>query len=304
MVDVIVIGAGPSGMAVSLNLLRSGRSVLLIEANSFGGQMATSPRLENIPGIKSISGLELSDKMFDQISDLGIEFDLGEVISIEKEVDLTFKVHTDSNVYQSKAVVLANGCSHRSIGIKKEEQFIGKGISYCATCDGAFYSGQETYIIGDANTALQYALMLKNTSTKVHLIALFDHLFADKILIDRVNSSSNIDVTYNMSLIEFLGEEILTGLVFKNTLTNEVKTYSTNNVFIAIGQIPHNDNFKNIVNLDEQGFILTNDFLETSAKGIFAIGDTRKKSVRQVSTALGDASLAAVFIDRYLRDFD
>ena len=301
MHDVVIIGGGPAGMCVALNLLRAGRSVLILERNSFGGQMATSPRLENIPGIKSISGVEFSDQLFEQITDLGAEFELEEAQEI-KQKDNGFLIKTDYGEHECSAVVLANGCSHRSMGFENEEALTGHGVSYCATCDGAFYVGQEAYIIGDANTALQYALSLANFCPKVHLFALFDHLFADRILIDRINENPIIDVTFNQSCVAFLGDKELTGLRFKDTKTGEEKDYPTNNVFIAIGQIPHNEFLQGFVELDKNGFIVTNTMMQTNVPGVFAIGDTRNKTVRQVTTALGDASVASVYIDRYLRN--
>ena len=302
MIDVIVVGGGPAGMGVALNLLRAGRDVLILECNAFGGQMATSPRLENIPGTISISGLEFSDKLFEQITELGAQFELETVTGIEKK-DQGFIVKTDWNTYECNAVVLANGCDHRKMGLPKEDELVGHGISYCAVCDGAFYVGHEACIIGDANTALQYALMLGNYCPKVHIFALFNRLFADQILIDRVRNDAKYDVTYNVALQEFIGEDELKGLRFKNTQTEEEFTIETNNVFIAIGQIPHNEPFKDLIELDK-GFVVTNELMETSVPGIFAIGDTRKKTVRQVITALGDASVAAVMVDRYLRNLE
>ena len=300
MVDVIVVGGGPAGMGVALNLLRAGREVLILECNAPGGQMATSPRLENIPGIKSISGVEFSDQLFEQITDLGADFELETVEQI-KQIEGGFAVKTDWNEYECHAVVLANGCSHRKMGLAKEDDLVGHGISYCAVCDGAFYVGHEACIIGDANTALQYALMLGNYCPKVHIFALFNRLFADQILIDRIRNDEKFDVTYNVSLQEFIGDTDLKGLRFKNTQTEEEFNVETNNVFIAIGQIPHNEPFQDLVELDK-GFVVTNELMETNVPGIFAVGDTRKKSVRQVSTALGDASVCAVMVDRYLRN--
>jgi thioredoxin reductase (NADPH) len=264
--------------------------------------MATSPRLENIPGTISISGLEFSDKLFEQITVLGAQFELETVTEIQQK-EGGFVVKTDWNSYECHAVVLANGCSHRKMGLPKEDELVGHGISYCAVCDGAFYVGHEACIIGDANTALQYALMLGNYCPKVHIFALFNRLFADQILIDRVRNDAKYDVTFNVALQEFIGEDELKGLRFKNTQTEEELTVETNNVFIAIGQIPHNEPFKDLIELDK-GFVVTNELMETNVPGIFAVGDTRKKSVRQVITALGDASVAAVMIDRYLRNLE
>lgn len=300
MKDVIIIGAGPAGMTCALNLLRAGRSVLIIEKEGFGGQIATSPRVENLPSIKEISGLDFADHLFEQINDLGVDFELEVVEGIAKNPDGTFKVITNYGEHDGKAVVIANGVSHRKMNLPKEDDFVGKGISFCAVCDGAFYKGKDVYLIGDANTALQYALMLSKTSTNVYMFTLFDKFFGDKILVDRLLDTKNIHITHNMNLIEYLGENELTGLNFENTITKEVSSFTTDNVFVAIGQIPHNEFVKDLVE-QEKGFIITNDKMETNVPGIFAIGDTRVKIVRQVSTAVGDASTASFFVDRYLQ---
>ena len=221
MIDVIVIGGGPAGMSVALNLLRAGHSVLILEKENFGGQIANSPRVENIPGIKEISGLELATK-------------------------------------------------------------------------------KALQAIGDANTALQYALMLANTCSNVYMFTLFDRFFADQILIDRLIQKDNIHITHNMNLVAYLGQNELAGLRFENTMDHTIHEYPTNNVFVAIGQVSQNDLFKSLVETDDHGFIITNERMETSLPGIFAIGDTRKKDVRQVASAVGDASIASVFIDKYL----
>ena len=298
LIDVIIIGGGPAGMGAALNLLRAGRKVRIIEKNAVGGQMATSPRVENIPGTISISGLEFADQMFEQITNLGAEFELEDVQGIERENNY-FVVTTDYARHLAKAVVIANGVTHRTMNLPKEEDFVGKGISFCAVCDGAFYKGKEVNLIGDANTAVQYALLLSSYCKKVNMFLLFDKFFADKILVDRLKATENISYTFNMSLQEYLGEDRLTGLRFKNTKTEEMVTINTDNVFVAIGQIPHNEAFSNLVDL-EKGFIVTNEKMETRTPGIFAIGDTRKKDVRQIITALGDASTCSVFLDKYL----
>jgi len=303
MYDVIIIGGGPAGMAVALNTLRNGRTCLLLEKENFGGQMATSPKLENIPGIKAISGIEYSDKMFEQITDMGAEFELEEVENIVKE-DEKFIVKTNYNTYEAWTVVLANGCHHRKMNLPHEDDLIGKGVSYCAVCDGAFYKGQTTNIIGDANTALQYALLLNNYCTEVNVFALFDHLFGDQILVQRILDNPNIHVRYNVSLQEFIGEDELKALKFFDKKENKEFTVETNNVFVAIGQIPCNEPFKDLVELDAKGFVITNENMETSCAGVYAVGDTRKKDIRQVVTALGDASIASVYINRYLQSLN
>ena len=299
MIDVIVIGGGPAGMSVALNLLRAGRSVLILEKENFGGQIANSPRVENIPGTKEISGLDFAGNLFEQILDLGAKFELEEVTRVLKHEDY-FEVTTNYNTYEARAVVLANGVKHRKMNLPNEEEFIGKGISFCAVCDGAFYKGKDVYLIGDANTALQYALMLSSICSNVYLFTLFDRFFADQILIDRLVQQNNIHITHNMNLIAYLGQNELAGLRFENTIDRTIHEYPTNNVFVAIGQVSQNDLFKSLVQTDEHGFIITNEKMETSLPGIFAVGDTRKKDVRQVASAIGDASVASVFVDKYL----
>jgi thioredoxin reductase (NADPH) len=300
MIDVIVIGGGPAGMSVALNLLRAGRSVLILEKENFGGQIANSPRVENIPGTKEISGLDFAGNLFEQILDLGAKFELEEVTRVLK-LDNYFEVTTNYNTYEARAVVLANGVKHRKMNLPNEEEFIGKGISFCAVCDGAFYKDKDVYLIGDANTALQYALMLSSICSNVYLFTLFDRFFADQILIDRLVQQDNIHITHNMNLIAYLGQNELAGLRFENTIDRTIHEYPTNNVFVAIGQVSQNDLFKSLVQTDEHGFIITNEKMETSMPGIFAIGDTKKKDVRQVASAIGDASVASVFIDKYLQ---
>ena len=290
-------------MAVALNTLRNGRTCLLLEKENFGGQMATSPKLENIPGIKAISGIEYSDQMFEQITDMGAEFELEEVQSITK-VEEKFIVTTNYNTYEAWTIVLANGCHHRKMNLPNEDKLVGHGVSYCAVCDGAFYKGQVTNIIGDANTALQYALLLSNYCPQVNLWALFDHLFGDQILIQRIMENEKINVRFNVSLQEFVGDEELKALRFFDKSNSQEFTVETNNVFVAIGQIPCNEPFKDLVELDDKGFVIANENMETSCPGVYAVGDTRKKDIRQVVTALGDASIASVYINRYLQSLN
>lgn len=297
--DIIIVGGGPAGMSSALYALRENKKVLIIEKESFGGQIATAPRLENFPSIEKISGLEFSDKLFEQINNLGVEFELDDVIGVIKNNDKDFIVKTTNNVFNCRAVIIANGCHHKKMNLPNEDKFIGSGISYCATCDGPFYKGEEVNIIGDANSAMQYALMLSSYCPKVTMYALFDHLFGDAILKQKVYSNPKIDIKYNMSLTNFEGDDTLTGLTFKNTKTNELVNIKTNNVFIAIGQQVDNERFSNLVKLDN-GYIVVDSNMETSTKGIFAAGDTIKKDIRQVINACSEGSLAAINAVKYL----
>lgn len=298
MVDIIVVGGGPSGMTAALYALRSNKSVLILEKENFGGQIANSPRVENYPSIKEISGLDLSDKMFAQIMDLGAQFELEDVLKIEKKED-RFLVTTNYRSYESRAVIIANGVKHRLMNLPNEENLIGNGVSFCAVCDGPMYKGKEVYLIGDANTALQYALLLANYCTKVHMFTLFDRFFGDQILIDRLLSKENIFIKHNMNLVQYLGESKLEGLVFEDTQTKEKTEYRTDNVFIAIGQVPQNEQFADLVVLDK-GFIVTDETMATKTPGVFACGDTRKKDTRQVITACNDGAIAALSAVKYL----
>ena len=298
MHDIIIIGGGPSGMTAALYALRANKSVLILEKENFGGQIANSPKVENYPTIKEISGSDLTDRMVSQIMDMGAEFELEDATKIEKIGDI-FKVSTNYNVHECKAVIIANGVKHRTLGLPNEEELIGKGVYYCAVCDGPMYKGKEVYLIGDANTALQYAVLLSGYCTKVHMFCLFDHFFGDPILQDRVRSRENVEVTFNMNLVEYKGENHLEGLVFENTQTHEKFEFSTDNVFVSVGQIPDNEKFKDVVELDK-GFIITDEDMNTKTPGVFACGDTRKKAIKQVVTACNDGAIAAMSAVKYL----
>ena len=298
MFDTIIIGCGPSGMTAALYLLRANKSVLLLEKEGIGGQIAESPRLENYPSIPSISGSEFADKLFSQIQDLGAEFEFAEALEIQKEGN-TYIVKTDGDVYSARSVILANGCKHRKLGLEREEELTGHGISYCATCDGAFFRDQNVVVIGDANSALQYAIALSEICKHVQIMTLFDRYFADPILVKRVQENPKISAEHEWSAIRFEGNKDLTGVTFQNTKTKETQTIPCQGCFIAIGQIPHNDAYASFVDLN-RGFIVTDENMATKTPGLFACGDTRVKKVRQVATAIGDGANAAMNCLAYL----
>ena len=298
MFDTIIIGCGPSGMTAALYLLRANKSVLLLEKEGIGGQIAESPRLENYPSIPSISGSEFADKLFSQIQDLGAEFEFAEALEIQKEGN-TYIVKTDGDVYSARSVILANGCKHRKLGLEREEELTGHGISYCATCDGAVFRDQNVVVIGDANSALQYAIALSEICKHVQIMTLFDRYFADPILVKRVQENPKISAEHEWSAIRFEGNKDLTGVTFQNTKTKETQTIPCQGCFIAIGQIPHNDAYASFVDLN-RGFIVTDENMATKTPGLFACGDTRVKKVRQVATAIGDGANAAMNCLAYL----
>ena len=250
MHDIIVIGGGPAGMTAALYALRNNKSVLILEKEAFGGQIATSPRLENYPTIESISGSEWADRLFEQVTNLGAEFELEEVESIEK-IDNVFHIKTNYAEHEALAVIVANGVKPRKMGLPNEDDLVGKGVSYCAVCDGPFYKGKEIYLIGDANTALQYALLLSGYCPKIHMLTLFDKLFGDQILIDRVMATENIDIRHNL-LLKKLEEENgeLVAIELEDTISKEKVRFETNNCFIAIGQVPQNEFLKDLIELN------------------------------------------------------
>ena len=299
MHDIIIIGGGPAGMTAALYALRNNKSVLILEKEAFGGQIATSPRLENYPTIESISGSEWADRLFEQITNLGAEFELEDVESINK-VDNVFHVKTNYGEHEALAVIVANGVKPRKMGLPNEDDLVGKGVSYCAVCDGPFYKGKEIYLIGDANTALQYALLLSGYCPKVHMLTLFDKLFGDTILINRVLQTENIDIRHNL-LLKKLEEKDgqLIGIELEDTITKEQVKFPTDNVFIAIGQVPQNVFLEDMLELDH-GFIKTDENMKTSIPGLFAAGDTRVKENKQVITACNDGAVAAMSAVKYI----
>lgn len=299
MLDLIIIGAGTAGMTSALYALRSGKSVLLLEKENVGGQIAYSPRVENFPSIKQISGSEFSNNLFEQVIDLGAEFELENVIKITKNENV-FTVTTEYNEYKSKAVVIATGAKHRHINIEGEDELSGNGVSYCAVCDGAFYKGEEVALIGDGNTALQYSILLSNYCKKVYVCTLFDKFFGDFSLVETLKKKENVEIIHNISLKEFIGKDKLEGLKFEHMLTKEPFILNVPAVFIAIGQVPDNNAFENLVDLDENGYIIANENLETKTKGLFVAGDCRVKKIRQLTTAVSDGATTAVNAVSYI----
>lgn len=300
--DIIIIGAGAAGMTAALYARRNGKRVLVLEKETVGGQISNSPRVENLPSITSISGADFSDKLFEQITALGADFELEEVSKIEKHGD-TFTVTTDYAAHTAKAVIIANGVQHRHTGVAGEAELIGRGISYCALCDGAFYAGEEIALIGDANTALQYTLILSNYCKKVTVFTLFDKFFAEDVLVSRVRERDNVEVHHEFELQAFESDdEGLTGLVFKNKKDGSTGRFNTKAVFIAIGQIPDNDKYKALADIDVEGYFASDESCETKTAGLYVAGDCRTKSVRQLMTATADGAIAATaacgYVDR------
>lgn len=299
MTDLIVIGAGVAGMTASLYALRNGMQVSLIEKNNIGGQIAESPRVENFPTIESVSGAELADRLFDQITKLGVNFVFGEVEKITKNGDI-FEIQTEYETLHSKSVIIASGVEHRKLNLENEESLIGHGLSYCALCDGAFYSGEEVALIGDGNTALQYALLLASQCKGVQIVTMFDKFFGDQKLIDAVKSKENIKIIHNAKLVGLNGGKELESLVFERQDKTKF-TLKTKALFIAIGQVPNNSIYANLVDFSKDGYILADENMATKTPGLFVAGDCRLKKVRQLTTACSDGAIAATSASTYLQ---
>ena len=304
MYDIIIIGAGAAGMTSALYALRNGKKVLVLEGESLGGQIATSPRLENFPSIKEISGEAFADNLYEQIDTLGAEVEIEKAVRIEKKAEGDFLVHTEYGQYEGRSVIIAAGVKHKHLKTKHDrEDLVGKGVYYCAVCDGPFYKGQEVALVGDANTALQYALLLSGYCKKVYMYTLFDKFFGDANLVKAVRAKENIEVRPDTSVVDFIGEEELKAIEYTdkdgNLCRQEIPA-----VFVAIGQVPDNGAFANVADLDEAGYIVADESCKTRTPGVFVAGDCRTKAVRQVSTAVSDGAIAATNASLYLESLE
>ena len=298
--DVIIVGGGIAGMTSALYSLRNNKKTLIIEKESFGGQIANSPKVENYPTIPSISGLELSDKVFSQISELGVSFELDTVVDIKKENDV-FTVSGEYGEYISKTVVIACGLKHKTLSIPNEEYYVGKGVSYCAVCDGPFYKDEEVVLIGDGNTALQYALLLSSYCKKVKVCTLFDRFFGDESHVTALMKKDNVEVIKNVAAKEFVvdGKKV-TGVLFEKRLDGTTFVMPCDGVFVAIGQIPNNEVFASLVDLDKYGYVVSDETCSTKTEGLFVAGDCRTKSIRQLTTAASDGAIASLNACNYI----
>jgi len=300
MYDIIIVGGGPAGLTAAVYALRAGKSVLVLEKNSFGGQIAFSPKVENIPGFREISGAEFADKLVEQAMGLGAEVELEKVISVEKN-DHIFTVKTEEgSTFEAKSVILAVGVKHRTLGLAGEEELIGNGISFCAVCDGAFYTGQQVAMIGGGNSALQEALLLAEVCTKVTIVQNLAFLTGEKKLADALGAKSNVQVLYSTVVDEYLTKDgVLTGLKLRSETGLEQKI-DVDGVFLAVGLIPENDAFATLAQLNNWGYFATGEDCTTATEGLYVAGDCRSKGIRQVVTAAADGAIAAMAACRYL----
>ncbi len=298
MYDIIIIGGGPAGLTAAVYARRAGKSALVLEKASFGGQITYSPKIENFPSAVSISGTELADKMMEQALSQGADIELEEAVSVEK-TDTGFKVVTDFSEYEAKALVIATGAKHRLLGVKGEDDFVGKGISFCAVCDGAFYADKEVVVVGGGNSAIVEATLLAQTCKKVTIVQNLPYLTGEKVTAEALVAKDNVEVIYSATVKEFRGDDELKEVVVSLSDGGE-QILTPEGVFIAIGLAPENSAFANLAELNEYGYIKADESCCTMTEGVFVAGDCRTKTVRQIATAAADGAVAALKAVEYV----
>ncbi len=301
MYDIVIIGAGPAGLSAAIYGQRAGKKTLLIDAKGFGGQIINTPEVENYPGIKKVSGLELATNLYEQATELGAEIVYEKAVGIEDTGALK-KVKTDSAVYETKSVIIATGAKNRPMGLENEEKYTGAGVSYCATCDGAFFRGRDVAVIGGGNTALEDAEVLAGIADKVYLIHRRDQFRGEEANVKRLREKDNVEFVLNSVPVELVGDVMISGLKVKNVKTEEVITLLVQGVFVAIGQMPDNKDFADVAGLDDKGYVAAGEDCLTATPGVFTAGDCRTKKVRQLATAAADGAVAALAAVEYINN--
>ena len=296
--DIIIIGGGPAGLTAALYARRANKSVLILEKGAFGGQITFSPKVENIPGFLSLSGNEFTDHLVEQVLEQGAEVEVCEALEIRDGTPKT--VVTDSGEFQGRAVIIATGARHRLLGLEREKDFIGDGISFCAVCDGAFYQGKTVAVIGGGNSALQEAILLSEQCKKVFVVQNLDALTGEQKLRDILAARPNVEIILGTVVDSILGESALSGIRIKKVADNTLSDLAVDGMFVAIGLIPQNEPFANVVKLNSYGYADTDESCTTTTPGIFVAGDCRSKKIRQVTTAASDGAVAALAACDYL----
>ena len=301
MHDIIIVGAGTAGLSAAIYGLRAGKSVLVLEQASYGGQIINTPEIENYPAIQKISGFEFATNLYNQAKNLGAEFAFEKVEGIEDKGQFK-EVKTKDKSYEGKTVILATGAKNRSLGVEKEEELVGKGISYCATCDGMFYRGKVVAVNGGGNTAVEDATFLSDYVQKVYVIHRRDEFRADKAEVDRLVAKPNVELVLNSTVKRLESDASgLTGVVVANK-DGEERTLKVDGLFVAIGQAPDNQAFSELVELDGKGYISAGESTLTKTPGIFTAGDCRTKAIRQLATAASDGAVAGLAAVSYINE--
>lgn len=297
--DIIVVGAGPAGICSAIYAMRAGKKVLILEKEVIGGKVSSSAIIENYPGIEEIRGAELSDKLWEQVKKLGGEIKIEEVIHI-KEIGEEKEVVTKKNNYMCDVVILALGTKYRRLGLENEEKFIGKGLSFCAVCDGFFYKDKIVAVVGGGNSAISNAIELSQVCKKVYVLQNLDYLTGEAILIKQLEEKENVEIKYHTTVKRLLGEERLNSIEVEEN--GKIEILEIDGMFVSIGQIPETTMVKNEVEMDIEEYIKIDEKGRTSKEGIFSAGDCVEKEIRQLTTAVSDGTIAALNAVRYLED--
>ena len=292
MYDIIIIGGGPAGLTAATYARRAGKSVLVIEKNAFGGQITWSPKVENFPGFVSVSGVELGDKLLEQAMEQGAEVELEEVEALTVNGGVKRVRCVSGSEFESKAVIIATGARPRMLNLPREQELIGNGVCFCAVCDGAFYKGQDVAVNGGGNSALQDALLLSETCRKVYLIHRRDSFRGEAKLVDALKAKDNVEFILGARITELVGEDELCGL--KLDCNGETRNIDVTGLFVAIGHAPDNAAFASLIDLDPAGYAASDESCLRKTPGVFVAGDCRRKTVRQLTTAVADGSAAAL----------
>ncbi|MBJ7669725.1 thioredoxin-disulfide reductase [Weissella confusa] len=302
--DTIILGAGPGGMTAATYASRANMSVLMIDRGIYGGQMNNTAEIENYPGFPSILGPELAEKMYASSTQFGAEYAFGTVLHVEAQADGSWRVVTDMDEYSANTVIVATGAAYKKLDVPGEEAFAGRGVSYCAVCDGAFFRGQHVIVVGGGDSAVEEATYLAGLADHVTIVHRRDKLRAQQILQDRAFANEKISFVWNSEVEEILGDDKkVTGVRVRNNQADETSEIDAAGVFIYVGLLPVSDPVQDLGITDANGWIMTNDRMETSQPGIFAIGDVREKELRQITTAVGDAAVAGQNAFSYNENF-
>lgn len=297
--DVVVIGSGPGGMTAALYASRSELSTLLIERGVPGGQLINTAEVENYSGFKSIKGPELANNMYAGATQFGAEYAFGDVREVIDGKEYK-QIVTSNAVYKARSVVIATGAEHKKLGVPGEGKLNGRGVSYCAVCDGAFFRDRHLVVVGGGDSAVEEGTYLTQFASKVTIVHRRDELRAQKIIQNRAFNNEKVNFIWDSVVEEILGDNMVEGVQIRNVHTDEISQIDADGVFVYIGMLPNTDPFEKLGILDEEGWVLTDERMETSVPGIFAVGDVRQTVLRQVATAVGDGSIAGDAAYKYV----
>ena len=303
MYDIIIVGAGPAGLTAGIFARRASKKVLILEAMTYGGQIVQAEKIENYPVCPNISGFDFATNLYNQVKELGAEFKFERAININDLGD-TKEVETPHNTYTAKTVILATGAENRKLGIPMEDELVGRGVSYCATCDGKFFKDKDVAIVGGGDTAIDDARYLSDIANKVYLIHRRDTFKAEEQEIEEVKKKSNVEFIYNSSVVKLnTTNNLLSSIEVKNN-DGTIREIEVSGIFIAIGRVPENQNFAKLINLDKLGYVIAGEDCHTNVEGIFVAGDNRVKKLRQLVTAASDGAIAATEAIKYMNKKD